>query len=399
MRKVLKYGHGAIENTADIVRLAKFINHNFDDKKGMVIVISGTREKKKIAIEEAKKFGGDITKEQFEDLMIAVEEVTSVMLGVAMDNLGMKTKVITSNFANPLDYQNVGNEKISIDTSKIEKAIEEGYIVIVTPYHRLANYGNADERGMGGADSTAVAIAAQLGSECAIYGVMDGIYSTPIYDNDNAKKIDKISYEELMELTVIGGEELSVGAVELAKQYEVPLYIGQAFEETKRGTRVMNQNLIVEKAPVTGISAASKCSIYSVRGIENSGDLQVKLFELLSENDISVDMITQQMAKDGSRSISFSLTEDQETKFDKALTTNKIFEGVTVSKQENMAIVSVIGVGMASYSGVAGKVFSVLAQEGINYYQVTTSEISISVTVEEKDRSRTVVALGDCFGL
>ena len=124
---------------------------------------------------------------------------------------------------------------------------------------------------------------------------------------------------------------------------------------------------MVEKAPVTGISAASGCSIYSVRGIENSGDLQVKLFELLSENDISVDMITQQMEKDGTRSISFSLTAEQEADFEKALSSSDIFKDVKVSKQENMAIVSVIGVGMASYSGVAGKVFSVLAQEQINF--------------------------------
>ena len=136
-----------------------------------------------------------------------------------------------------------------------------------------------------------------------------------------------------------------------------------------------------------------------MREIENSGDLQVKLFELLSENDISVDMITQQMEKDGTRSISFSLTAEQEADFEKALSSSDIFKDVKVSKQENMAIVSVIGVGMASYSGVAGKVFSVLAQERINYYQVTTSEISISVTVDDKDRSKAVIALGDRFGL
>ena len=398
MNRVLKYGHGAIKDTEDIKKLSKFIKEKICDKEGLVIVVSGTEKRKEDVLKEAESSGLQISREKFEDLMIAVEEETAVMLGIAMENIGLENKVITSNVAEISDDE-YGAKKRSVDTSKIEEALADGNIVIATPYHRLGNYGSIEKYGAGGSDITAVAIAVQLGAECNIYGVSDGIYSSPLPDKSNAKKIDSISYEELMELTITGGGEPAVGAVELAKQYKVPLYIGKAFEEKQGGTYVMNQNLMVEKAPVTGISAASGCSIYSVRGIENSGDLQVKLFELLSENDISVDMITQQMEKDGTRSISFSLTAEQEAGFEKALSSSDIFKDVKVSKQENMAIVSVIGVGMASYSGVAGKVFSVLAQERINYYQVTTSEISISVTVDDKDRSKAVIALGDRFGL
>lgn len=398
MNRVLKYGHGAIKDTEDIKKLSKFIKEKICDKEGLVIVVSGTEKRKEDVLKEAESSGLQISREKFEDLMIAVEEETAVMLGIAMENIGLENKVITSNVAEISDDE-YGAKKRSVDTSKIEEALTDGNIVIATPYHRLGNYGSIEKYGAGGSDITAVAIAVQLGAECNIYGVSDGIYSSPLPDKSNAKKIDSISYEELMELTITGGGEPAVGAVELAKQYKVPLYIGKAFEEKQGGTYVMNQNLMVEKVPVTGISAASGCSIYSVRGIENSGDLQVKLFELLSENDISVDMITQQMEKDGTRSISFSLTAEQEADFEKALSSSDIFKDVKVSKQENMAIVSVIGVGMASYSGVAGKVFSVLAQERINYYQVTTSEISISVTVDDKDRSKAVIALGDRFGL
>lgn len=398
MNRVLKYGHGAIKDTEDIKKLSKFIKEKICDKEGLVIVVSGTEKRKEDVLKEAESSGLQISREKFEDLMIAVEEETAVMLGIAMENIGLENKVITSNVAEISDDE-YGAKKRSVDTSKIEEALADGNIVIATPYHRLGNYGSIEKYGAGGSDITAVAIAVQLGAECNIYGVSDGIYSSPLPDKSNAKKIDSISYEELMELTITGGGEPAVGAVELAKQYKVPLYIGKAFEEKQGGTYVMNQNLMVGKAPVTGISAASGCSIYSVRGIENSGDLQVKLFELLSENDISVDMITQQMEKDGTRSISFSLTAEQEADFEKALSSSDIFKDVKVSKQENMAIVSVIGVGMASYSGVAGKVFSVLAQERINYYQVTTSEISISVTVDDKDRGKAVIALGDRFGL
>lgn len=398
MNRVLKYGHGAIKDTEDIKKLSKFIKEKICDKEGLVIVVSGTEKRKEDVLKETESSRLQISREKFEDLMIAVEEETAVMLGIAMENIGLENKVITSNVAEISDDE-YGAKKRSVDTSKIEEALADGNIVIATPYHRLGNYGSIEKYGAGGSDITAVAIAVQLGAECNIYGVSDGIYSSPLPDKSNAKKIDSISYEELMELTITGGGEPAVGAVELAKQYKVPLYIGKAFEEKQGGTYVMNQNLMVEKAPVTGISAASGCSIYSVRGIENSGDLQVKLFELLSENDISVDMITQQMEKDGTRSISFSLTAEQEADFEKALSSSDIFKDVKVSKQENMAIVSVIGVGMASYSGVAGKVFSVLAQERINYYQVTTSEISISVTVDDKDRSKAVIALGDRFGL
>ena len=142
-------------------------------------------------------------------------------------------------------------------------------------YMTSISYSIFEKYGAGGSDITAVAIAVQLGAECNIYGFSDGIYSSPLPDKSNAKKIDSISYEELMELTITGGGEPAVGAVELAKQYKVPLYIGKAFEEKQGGTYVMNQNLMVEKAPVIGISAASGCSIYSVREIENNGEIVV----------------------------------------------------------------------------------------------------------------------------
>lgn len=177
MNRVLKYGHGAIKDAEDIKKLSKFIKEKICDKEGLVIVVSGTEKRKEDVLKEAESSGLQISREKFEDLMIAVEEETAVMLGIAMENIGLENKVITSNVAEISDDE-YGAKKRSVDTSKIEEALADGNIVIATPYHRLGNYGSIEKYGAGGSDITAVAIAVQLGAECNIYGVSDGIYSS-----------------------------------------------------------------------------------------------------------------------------------------------------------------------------------------------------------------------------
>jgi aspartate kinase len=178
--------------------------------------------------------------------------------------------------------------------------------------------------------------------------------------------------------------------VELAKKYNVKLYIGKSLESDKRkGTYVMNDSIYIEEMPVTGISISDDCAIYSLRGLENDGVAIAKLFQLLADLHINVDMISKQTYGD----------DEQAKDLDKAIENHKILSEIAVEKQPGLSILSLVGVGMATATGVASKVFSILAKEGIIYYQITTSEISISVTVNRDEKIKAVIALCEAFGL
>jgi aspartate kinase len=203
-----------------------------------------------------------------------------------------------------------------------------------------------------------------------------------------------------MELASTGAAVLETRSVELAKKYNVKLFIGRSLENDKRkGTYVMNDSIYIEEMPVTGISISDDCSIYSLRGLENDGVTIAKLFQLLADLHINVDMISKQTYGDNKCTISFSCTDEQARDLDRAIENHEILSEIAVEKQPNLSILSLVGVGMATATGVASKVFSILAKEGIMYYQITTSEISISVTVNRDEKIKAVIALCEAFGL
>ena len=203
-----------------------------------------------------------------------------------------------------------------------------------------------------------------------------------------------------MELIVLGNIDLEGRAIELAKKYNVELYIGDMKSADKSGgTHIMNQNLIVESMPVTGISISENVVIYTLRGIENDGSAVADLFELLGQTDVNIDMISQQVAGDGTCTVSFSCDAKEAETLDQAIAGNAMLSALDTSKQDGLVLISLVGAGMASRSGVASTVFSVLAKEGIRYYQITTSEISISVTVDKENKGKAVIALGEAFNL
>jgi aspartate kinase len=287
-----------------------------------------------------------------------------------------------------------------INTERTEQFLKEGHVVVLTGFQGISEEGDITTLGRGGSDTTAVAIAAQLGWDCEIYTDVDAIFTTDPKINPNARKLDRITYEEIMELASTGAAVLETRSVELAKKYNVKLFIGRSLENDKRkGTYVMNDSIYIEEMPVTGISISDDCSIYSLRGLENDGVTIAKLFQLLADLHINVDMISKQTYGDNKCTISFSCTDEQARDLDRAIENHEILSEIAVEKQPNLSILSLVGVGMATATGVASKVFSILAKEGIMYYQITTSEISISVTVNRDEKIKAVIALCEAFGL
>ncbi|HML37025.1 MAG TPA: aspartate kinase [Bacillota bacterium] len=401
MNVVQKYGGTSLESLDKIRAVAKHIASFRKEGDGIVIVASAMGKTTAELIALAKELSDDVPKRELDALLAAGEQKTVALLAIALQSLGVPAVSMTGFQSGFITTDHHSQARIKeIDTERTEQFLKEGKVVVLTGFQGISEDGDITTLGRGGSDTTAVAIAAQLGWDCEIYTDVAAVFTTDPKINPKAKKLDRITYEELMELSSSGGSILETRSVELAKKYNVKLFIGKSLESDKRkGTYVMNDSIYIEEMPVTGISISDDCAIYSLRGMENDGVAIAKLFQLLADLHINVDMISKQTYGDNKCTISFSCTDEQARDLDKAIENHELLREIAVEKQPNLSILSLVGVGMATATGVAGKVFSILAKEGIMYYQITTSEISISVTVDRDEKIKAVIALCEAFGL
>ncbi len=401
MNVVQKYGGTSLESIEKIRAVAKHIASLRKEGDGIVIVASAMGKTTDELIALAKEAGEEVPKRELDALLATGEQKTVALLAIALQNLGVPAVSMTGFQSGFITTDHHSKARIKeINTERTEQFLKEGRVVVLAGFQGISEDGDITTLGRGGSDTTAVAIAAQLGWDCEIYTDVDAIFTTDPKINPNAKKLDRITYEELMELSSTGAAILETRSVELAKKYNVKIFVGKSLESNKRkGTYVMNDSIYIEEMPVTGISISDDCSIYSLRGMENDGIVIAKLFQLLADLHINVDMISKQTYGDNKCTISFSCTDEQARDLDGAIGNHEILSEIAVEKQPNLSILSLVGVGMATATGVASKVFSILAKEGIMYYQITTSEISISVTVKRDDKIKAVIALCEAFGL
>lgn len=401
MNVVQKYGGTSLENIEKIRAVAKHIASFRKEGDGIVIVASAMGKTTDELVALAKELGEEVPKRELDALLATGEQKAVALLAIALQNLGVPAVSMTGFQSGFITTEHHSRARIKeINTERTEQFLKEGKVVVLAGFQGINEDGDITTLGRGGSDTTAVAIAAQLGWDCEIYTDVDAIFTTDPKIYPDAKKLDRITYDEMMELSSTGAAVLETRSVEIAKKYNVKIYIGKSLETDKRkGTYVMNDSIFIEEMPVTGISISDDCSIYSLRGMENDGVAIAKLFQLLADLHINVDMISKQTYGDNKCTISFSCTDEQAKDLDKAIENHEILSEIMVEKQPNLSILSLVGVGMATATGVAGKVFSILAKEGIMYYQITTSEISISVTVNRDEKIKAVIALCEAFGL
>ena len=258
----------------------------------------------------------------------------------------------------------------------------------------------SDRLGRYGAAATAVAIAAGMECDCELYGNTKGIYTVEPEGNETGKLIPKICYDEAMEMLLLGESDLESRAIELANNFGVKIYVGPAFDTDKSGgTYIMDRKIIVQEGAVTGIRTSNNIVVYTMRGIPVHGDAIAELFEMLVDMSVNIDVISQQTCTAETCALSFSCDSDNIEIIDKALDSNIRFRELDITKEENICLVSLIGVGMASHVGVAGKTFAVLAQNNIRHYNITTSEISISAVIDADKRADAIIALSEAFNL
>ena len=379
MNVVQKYNGRCVDSIDKIKAIARHVAETRQEGDGLVIVASAMGRTTDRLIKMAQEVSSDIPKRELDALLATGEQQSVALLAIALNDLGVPAVSLTglqSGFITN-DYHTHARIK-TLNTENVEEIIKQGKVAVVAGFQGASEDGDVTTLGRGGADITAVAIAAQLGWPCEVYSTTDGLYTVDL-----------------------GSDKLETRSVELAKKYGVELFLGKALERDKsKGTYIMNNdNLLVEEMPVTGMSIQEDVTIFTMRNIKNDGRTVAECFKILGELDINVDMISQQSMGKDTCSVSFSCTRDQGRELKKRIDAAEIFKGVTVDCEEDLAMISLVGVGMATHSGVASEVFNVLAANDIKYYQITTSEISISVTVDMEWKSKAAIALAEAFEL
>lgn len=313
--------------------------------------------------------------------------------GKATSFLGSQVRIVTDSTHSKARIK-------SIDAEKIHAALKQKQIAVIAGFQGVDEHGNVTTLGRGGSDTTAVAVAAALKADaCEIYTDVDGVYTADPNLVPRARKLQKISYEEMLELAGSGAKVLQIRSVEFAMKYKVPLWVKSSFSDDP-GTLVCEEDASMEDVVVSGIAADKNESKIAIRGVPDLPGVAAKIFGALDEKAISVDLIVQNVAKDGKTDLTFTVGKADLTKARDVV--KKIVKAIKADGMEtddDVSKVSIVGVGMRNHSGVAAKMFRVLAEEGINVQMISTSEIKVSCVIHSKYTELAMRALHTAFGL
>ncbi len=402
MLVVQKYGGTSVR---DVQRIQNVARRAIDYKKrGMDVIVvvsamSGETDRLLNLAQEIAKFP-DLRET---DVLISTgEQVTSALLAMTLIEMGYKAISLLADQVRIVSDSTYGFARIAdVEDEAVRAKLKEGYIVIVPGFQGVDEHGYITTLGRGGSDTTAVALAAGLKADvCEIYTDVDGVYTTDPNICEKARRLDKISYEEMLEMASLGAKVLQIRSVELAQKYNVPILVKSSLIEEGKGTLVCKEERdMMEKVVISGITYNKNEAKITVNKVPDKPGIASKIFTALSEANIVVDMIVQNVSHDGFNDITFTVVKADAKKAFKI--TNEIGEaiGAKVAVDEDMAKVSIVGLGMRSHSGVASKMFTILAAEGINIELISTSEIKISCVIESKYGELAVRALHKNFGL
>ncbi|MCR2101789.1 aspartate kinase [Campylobacter upsaliensis] len=395
---VQKYGGTSVGDLERIRAVALRVIESVKAGNELVVVVSAMSGVTNSLIEQAEYFSKNPNGADMDMLLSSGERVTSALLSIALNELGYRAVSFSGRKAGIITNSVFTKARIKhIDTSAIKAALKEGKIIIIAGFQGVDEEGNVTTLGRGGSDLSAVAVAGALSADlCEIYTDVDGVYTTDPRIEPKAKKLDKISYEEMLELASLGAKVLQNRSVELAKKLNVNLVTRSSFNNNE-GTMITKEDGI-EQALVSGIALDKNQARITLRNIEDKPGIAAEIFSSLARANINVDMIIQNVGTNGATNLGFTVPENE---LDQAKNTMKEVLGDQVSLESDSAVVkvSVVGVGMKSHSGVASTAFKALADEGINIGMISTSEIKISMIVHEKYGELAVRALHEVYGL
>ena len=398
---VQKYGGTSIANIEKIRNVAEKVVDNAKKGHDMVIVLSAMAGQTDSLIQMAQEMMVDPDPRELDVLMATGEQVSIALFAMAVKSMGSSARSLLG-FQVPIRTDRLyGKAKINeIDTNRIRAELEKDRIVTVAGFQGLDERGNITTLGRGGSDTTAVALAAALGANvCEIFTDVNGVYTTDPNICPKAKKMDNISYDEMLEMASMGAKVLEIRAVEFAKKFNVPIHVRSTFTE-ERGTMVVAETKAMEKVAVSGVAYNKNEARVTMSKIPDKPGIAATIFEPVFQAGIVVDMIVQNTSEDGLTDLTFTVPKPDFYKTMKLV--SDVAQQIGAEKvlgDEDIAKVSIIGVGMRTHAGIARKMFRTLADENINIMMISTSEIKVSCVIEEKYTELAVRELHKAFGL
>jgi aspartate kinase len=396
---VQKYGGTSVGTLKRIEHIAKKVAESRDKDFDLVVVVSAMSGETNKLMEYAHHFSKNPSKRELDILLSSGERVTASLLAIALQEMGYGALALTGRRAGIITDDSHTYARIeTIRTELIKKEIDRGNIVIVAGFQGINRDGEVTTLGRGGSDLSAVALAGALKADiCEIYSDVDGIYTTDPRIEPKAKRLDKISYDEMLELSSLGAKVLQNRSVELAKKMGVKIVAKGSFQDSD-GTIICKEESGMEKVVVSGITMDRNQARVSLRDVIDKPGIAAEIFNILADEEINVDMIIQNASKEGTTNLGFTVPQSELERAKKAIEKFSQDYG-TADYDEDICKVSIVGVGMKSHSGVAAKAFTAMAESRINIEMISTSEIKISMIIDERFGEIAVKVLHSAYEL
>ena len=399
MLVVKKFGGTSVANKERIFNVAKRCIEDYQKGNDVVVVLSAMGKQTDVLLDMANDINPKASKRELDMLLTTGEQTSVALMAMAMQSLNVPAISLNA-FQVAMHTTSVaGNARLKkIDTERIQHELEQRKIVIVTGFQGISQYDDYTTLGRGGSDTTAVALAAALRVDaCEIYTDVDGVYTADPRIVKDAKKLDEITYDEMLELASLGAGVLHNRSVEMAKKYGVQLVVRSSLN-TSEGT-VVKEEVKMEKMLVSGVACDKNVARIAVVGLEDQPGVAFKLFRHLANHNVNVDMILQSIGRDNTKDISFTVTGDMA---DIAVETVERHRSGSLKCQEvkvkkDVAKVSIVGAGMQSNPGVAARMFEALYSANVNIQQISTSEIRVTVLIDREDTDRAMNAVHNEF--
>lgn len=395
---VQKFGGSSVANAQRVRNVASIITDTYKAGNEVVVVVSAQGDTTDDLIEKAGEINPKASKREMDMLLSTGELISASLVAMAIESMGFPVVSLSGWQAGFVTDSNHGNARIRrIDKERVQNELDKHNIVIVAGFQGLNRYDDITTLGRGGSDTSAVALAAVLGADlCQIYTDVDGVYTADPRLVKTARKLDEITYDEMLELASLGAQVLHNRSVEMAKKYSVKLEVLSSLER-KSGTEV-KEVIKVEKMLIRGVARDNDVARVSVVSVPDVPGIAFKIFSLLAARKINVDIILQSIGRHGTKDISFTVSRSNSDIAVQALEEIKDVLGCEqITCDKTVSKVSVVGSGMVANPGVAAKMFEALSEANINIHMISTSEIKISVLIDEEDSLKALNAVHDAF--
>lgn len=397
---VQKFGGSSVATTEKLKKVCNHIIKEFEKGNNIAVIVSAQGKTTDKLIAEEKEITAFPNKREHDVLVSTGEQITISKLAIMLNDLGYKAISLTGWQIPIVTDDNFGNAKIkTIKAETILDLFDKGYIVIIAGFQGVNENGEITTLGRGGSDTTAVAIAASLNADkCDIYTDVDGVFTTDPRITDKARKIDLISYDEMLELSSLGAKVLHNRCVEIGKKFDISISVKDTGMENSSGTIVENNKKVLENMEISGIAKDDNITRITVMGLENKIGKTYSVFKLLAEHNINVDTIVQSFGENINKNLSFTIKSADLSEALKILNDNlDSLSAKEIIHFDNLSKVSIIGLGMTQRTGIASKMFEALYENNINMHLISTSEIKITVLVNQDEAELAVKAIHDKF--